>query len=741
MTPPAWTRNKTKYKKYPKNNGSVNVVHFSPGKPKVTIRVPKSNASNVPAFLRKYYAFKPPPGLNVRHLSGGKVMVVRNNGYSEKSIVMPKRNPTNKNIQNFIKTHFAPVPLTSAFLGPPMNAPYLTAQLSPNWMKSTVGKNMKANNFWQNSTANGRTGTALTSMNKTGLRTIYNVSKGIKSVRKGIAKLGGGEQATVYLGYYDKAAKRPVSLKVFPLDKAFPANKQPAEYEFKIGQKVHEVAPTHTPKYTALERSLGFAPLKNFASIEGPWNARSQLVILSEYFHGGDLKTWLQKVSTRIDESTMMDIIRQVISTIVKIQDKYPGFRHNDLHTGNIFIDDTGNRPRAAIADFGLARLSPTLSNPIVNKGLFIRNGIGPATSSRYDAHLFLNSLWPMGRRFPQLKQYLETVLPPGYRGQTDTYVKDSRLKYGMEYPGLPSTKEMLKILTTKPNKVYPKGTFKLTPTNLVRARKGLKPLGKNITHLVKTIKPNKVYPKGTFKLTPSNLAHARQMLKPLNGKANCTHGVSCVPKGTDAANIAAQALQGVKGVAVTKMSAANFLKLSPKSKAAMMKAGPKKKPATLQFKKLTQDPTASKKTNVGAYAKILLEKKKSPESYNLNKLFKTPVQRKLRPAKNLLNAATHNKNVNALTVRQLRTVLERYSYSKANAKREARAWANAWAARVGKRRGNLGLTKGNNGRVRAGKKLLETHKKDELVAMARKHGLKTNGKTKEQLIRSLWLN
>ena len=229
MSPPAWTRNKTKYKKYVNPNGSVNVIHFSPGKKKLTIRVPKSSASNVPAFLRKYY---------------------------------------NK-----------PAPLL--FTGPPIHYAPMTAKLSPNWMK-TAGNtktNLKANNFWQNSTANGRTGTALTSLNKTGLRTIYNVSKGIKSVRKGVAKLGGGAQAIVYLGYYDKAAKRPVSLKVFPLDKAFPVTKQPAEYEFKIGQKVHEVAPTHTPKYTALERSLGFAPLKNFARIEGPWNARSQLVI------------------------------------------------------------------------------------------------------------------------------------------------------------------------------------------------------------------------------------------------------------------------------------------------------------------------------------------------------------------------------------------------------------------------------------------------------------------------------
>ena len=610
MSPPAWTKNKTKYKKYINPNGSVNVIHFSPGKKKVSIRVPKTNASNVPAFLRKYYTRLPP-------LLLGQAV------------------------------HYSPK----------------IAKLSPNWMK-TAGEtieagNMKANNFWQNSTVNGRTGTALTTLNKTELRTIYNVTKGVKTVRKGIAKLGGGEQAVVYLGYYDKACKHPVSLKVFPLDKAFPVNKQPAETEFKIGEKVHKVVPTHTPKYIAMERTKGFVPESNLIRLSGPMNIRNQIVILTEYFHGGDLRSWMNKVGSRLDENTLIDIIRQVLSTLVKIQSVYPEFRHNDLHLGNVFIDDTGNRPRAAIADFGLARLTKTISNPIVNKGFFLKNGLGPETSSRYDAHLFLNSMWSFASKYPRVKQFLESVLPVGYRGRDDTYVKESRLKYGMELPGLPSTKEMLEKLQEKP--------------------------------------------KGTFKLTSS------KMLKP-------------VPKNTDAANIALQALQGVQGVSV---SATNFLKLSPKSRAAMMKPGQKKKPATLQFKKTEGNATASKKTNVGAFVKILLEKKP----------FKTPP----RPAKNILNSATQNKNVNSLTVRNLRTILERYSYSKVNAKREARAWTNAWVSRVTKRRQNLKLTQGNNGRVRAGKKLLMGHKKDELVAMAKKHGLKTNGKTKDQLIKSLW--
>jgi hypothetical protein len=544
-----------------------------------------------------------------------------------------------------------------------------------NFKPQLVGnRQIEANNYFKNATNNGRTGPTLTSLNKKGLRTIYNVTKGKKSIHRGIAKLGGGTQAVVYLGYFDRAATKPVSLKVFPYDSEFPADNQPVQSEFKIGEKIHDVVPRHSPNYFNMERTIDFVPESNLARVSGRMIKKYQTVLLSEYFHGGDLHEWFRKVQSRLVEADIKDIIRQVLSTLVKIHAKYPEFRHNDLHTGNIFIDDTGLRPRAAIADFGLARLTSTLSNPIVNKGLFISNGIGKLTDERYDAHFFLNSLLTLD---PRLKKYIETVLPEGYRGRNNTYVKNNRLKYGIAYPGLPSTKEMLEMLTSP---------------NLVRAHEKLK-------------------------FTASNLVRAREKLKP-------------VPKGTDAANIAAQALQGVQGVSVSKMSAANFLKLTPKSKASYLatKKPVAKKPTALVFKKTTGNATASKKTNAGAFLKIALEKK-AP----------SPPKPVLKPAKNLLNSATKNKNVNAVTVRQLRTVLERYGYTQNNAKRQARAWATSWISRVGQRRTNLKLAKGNNGRVRTGKKLLEGHKKDELVAMARRHGLATSGKTKEQLINLLW--
>jgi hypothetical protein len=125
---------------------------------------------------------------------------------------------------------------------------------------------------------------------------------------------------------------------------------------------------------------------------------------------------------------------------------------------------------------------------------------------------------------------------------------------------------------------------------------------------------------------------------------------------------------------------------------------------------------------------------KKSP-NYELNKFFKTPVA-PLRPAKNILNSYN---NVSSMTTRNLRKILETKGYAASNAKVAAKAWAKNWVNKVSHRRANLKLVMGSNGRVRTGTRLLEGLKRDQLVNMAKKHGLTYSGKTKAQLIHALW--
>ncbi|NBX49394.1 protein kinase family protein [bacterium] len=657
MSPPAWTRNKTKYKKYPQPNGSVTVVHMSPTGKKV-VRVPRNSVSNVPSFLKKYFN-KKLSGVFISRNSNGRVKVTQRTKGSERTNFLPIKNPSQANIELFIKNRFMTPMNTKLFMRP------------ANYVRKT-----RVSNFFQNSTNNGRTGTALTSLNKAGgLRTVYNVSKGKKSVRLGIAKLGGGEQAVVYLGYTDPECTRPLSIKVFPFDGAFAPNNQPSEMEFRIGKILHDIVPRHVPAYKSIEKIVNFVPEKNLNRLTGPMFKSHQTVIFSEYFHGGDFRSWYEKVHSRVKENDLIDIIRQVLDTLVKIQDKYPEFRHNDLHIGNVFIDDTGAKPRAAIADFGLAKLTSKIVSPIVSSGVFLKNGIGMKTDKRYDAHMFLNRLRKISGSFPRLKLFLNLAIPVGYRGDNDTYVTDGRLKYGMDYPGLPSTRAMLRM----------------------------------ITPMVRT----------------ENLSQAILKLKK-------TVTAPVVPKGTDAASVAARMLGNVPGVKVTTTAVA------------------KKKPAAklLQFKK-TGGPnaTARARTNAGAFAQMIknvnaLRKKENKAARTIQGYWrkKRVVAHRASPvARNALNNYTKNKNIEALTVRNLRKVLEAKGIKAANAKREARAWAKAWINRVGARRVNLQLTRGSNGRIRKNKRLLESFKKDELIAMARRHGLTHAGKTKAQLVNTLW--
>jgi len=656
MVAPNWTQNRKKYKKYPRNNGGVNVVHFSPGKKKITIRVPANKVVNVPAFLKQYFE---PKNINIQKNPNGTVRIVKHmGGGATSSSLLPIKNPTRNNINLWI-----------------------------NKMYGTPG--LKKGFFFKNVTNSGKTGTALTSLNRAGgIRTTYNVSKGKKSVRIGIGKMGQGAQAVVYLGYHDVKLKDPVSIKVFPFNKTFPENQQPAITEFKIGEKVHAVVPIHSPKYINIERTVGFVNSKNLNSITGSVNKNHQLVIFSEYFPGGDLRTWLSKVNVRMNEAALFDIVRQVLTTIVKIHDTYPGFRHNDLHPGNIFIDDSGTKPRAAIADFGMSCLTPSLCSHEVSRGNFVQNGIGKNTDERYDAHLFLNSLLKYGERFPRFKMYLHMVIPPGYNGKDGAYVSNYRLKYNINYPGLPSTKKMIELLQM--DKV-PQVILKKTPVvaSITKPKVGIINLA---------IAKAKIIKKRQLPFTSANL----QAIKLKNILAS---------KEKDAAVIAQQILAVAEPKVVVKTK-------------------------YLQFKKIVGNATKTKPTNVLALAKMIDPKKKPVLNSYIEKVLTTR-----RPAKNILNNYTKDKNVGSYTTRNFRKVLALKGYGPLSSKREAKTWTKAWTNKVGARRENLKLTQNANGRIRNNKRLLMGYKKDQLVHMATRFGISTTGKTKEQLIKNLWIH
>jgi hypothetical protein len=146
----------------------------------------------------------------------------------------------------------------------------------------------------------------------------------------------------------------------------------------------------------------------------------------------------------------MQRIISSILKTLYRIQKVYPYFRHNDLHLANVFVAKRG----FLIGDFGWSRIKRNGTNPAVNTANGTRTasywGVGPSTDARYDSHLFLNSMltWIKdhgSKRFPKTVEFLNSAVPVGYRGDKGTYVNESRLIYGKQYPGLPTLVTLLR--------------------------------------------------------------------------------------------------------------------------------------------------------------------------------------------------------------------------------------------------------------------------------------------------------
>jgi len=647
------------------------------------------------------------------------------------------------------------------------------------------------NRLFQNSTNNGRTGYQLTSAAPNGsLRTVYNVTKGRKTIRPGMARLASGQQGVVFLASTDPAGKRKVIIKVSPSDKAYSAAKQAARVEYNIQKALYKVAPRHIPKPIKFFDQQLFVPISSFSPRRtNIFNYKKQMVMYTEYAHGGTLKSWLHKMDDRVTDNVMADIIRQVISTLKKIHSKYPEFRHNDLHLGNVLVDDTGKKLRLMLTDFGLSRLTKRGSNPVINSGSYRSSGITNATSYKYDLHYFLNALDSEIRSgLPETKAFMARMLPGDYRGSNSNKVAAYRLKNGASNAGLPSFTDILKdpFIAGKPARSATRAASVMSPS---------------MKAIFRTATPN-----------------------------------------ANAADIASRALAGMPGVSVTRPSAAEFLRMSPRSRAALA-TRPRNRNASrsVVVRNVTRTRganivrettrrvpsanvrrlplgTGSRVTHAGpimtiAELRAIHEHPSRPNSGRRGTppaaaaapaARRTPARRRealppitvreragiargMRNArraavtesrgragrrltpKQILNKYTNNmNNLRTLTRRVLKAKLTNSGFAAANANRHARNWEANWLASrastnhavrnlkkgknitkrgyannvlpVAHRRHAENLSKGTNGRVRKGKVLLSGKTKPQLVAMAQRHGITgSNSMTKDMIIAALY--
>ena len=212
--------------------------------------------------------------------------------------------------------------------------------------------------------------------------------------------------------------------------------------------------------------------------------------LFSEFINGVTLKSFLTK--KKVDPDEMKSIITQVILLLKMIREKYPSFRHNDLHLDNIMIlkkrkstkKKIGNvefddaKVEVKLMDFGLSTADWVI-NPIVKKASSFKTdyGIFPKSNPAYDMHLFFNSLYTSKGNIP-VKRLIESLFKPEYLVKESRVVKEFRLRSDVEHD-LPTHDKVLKhpyfstpknSVKTLVNKILP-ATKKKSPVNQEKAK------------------------------------------------------------------------------------------------------------------------------------------------------------------------------------------------------------------------------------------------------------------------------
>jgi tRNA A-37 threonylcarbamoyl transferase component Bud32 len=124
-------------------------------------------------------------------------------------------------------------------------------------------------------------------------------------------------------------------------------SKKTSRHEYTIQKKLYTLFPKYIPK------PLGY--------YKGG--------IMKSKKCGVSLKKWMSSracISTRL----VNQITRNVRLILEKIRRRYPGFRHMDLHIGNVLF----NKGRIMIIDFGLSKMNAPKVCPCKDMNIFIKS-------------------------------------------------------------------------------------------------------------------------------------------------------------------------------------------------------------------------------------------------------------------------------------------------------------------------------------------------------------------------------
>lgn len=132
-------------------------------------------------------------------------------------------------------------------------------------------------------------------------------------------------------------------------------------------------------------------------------------------------------------------VMLQVLYNLYRIKQEFPGFRHHDLHGGNILVRPVPTKEivirlgenqsykisnggvEAVMIDFGLSAF-PRITNPVISNGGYEYVGISKKSHPQYDLHTFLNTVWikvvrPKNENERKIHEFIKSLIPKKYLG------------------------------------------------------------------------------------------------------------------------------------------------------------------------------------------------------------------------------------------------------------------------------------------------------------------------------------
>ena len=296
--------------------------------------------------------------------------------------------------------------------------------------------------------------------------------------------IGKGTYGTVFYGCLDDECKTQVAIKV--------TTEPSARMEYRIAEKL---------------RGMGVPRMYHFKSCD------RDDVLYFEYIEGEPLEKWMKRGQSPED---YRQVISQLITNLKAIHEKYPKFRHHDLHWNNILVLK-GNKP--IMIDFGMSTIEG-IRNPNVVSGEFKKSGIYSGSHQMYDAHYILNIIYNYTKSVP-VRHFMEDLFSRQYLLRSSPVTKDFRLR-PLKHTGLPTYDQIFKhpFLQAKKKiailrKIIPKKTVALKPKTPAKPAT-MSAIRRARAVLQKEAEKKKLPPKrpGIAKRKPSVMSQVREIEK-----------------------------------------------------------------------------------------------------------------------------------------------------------------------------------------------------------------------------------